>query len=232
MTNSNTYISLDTILRRLLAKSQLTLHFYVPFYLHGKDAVKEIFTIHKPEFKVVEVTLTNGVGDIPADCLKVNEVYIQNADRKKTYVPDDGLIAQETVPDNDEDTPDWVNGIYQGDHWASGENFIRSYVEIPGDNKFRLQAAGVNSAASEITKVYLVYSYDNSVISGSTMVHPLAERAIYDFIRWQRAGHARIKRLDVETLKREYGNSIGQFRSATSNLSGDLISRLKRRAKN
>lgn len=228
MTNSTQYITLDSIIWKLLAKSQLTSHFYTPFMLHGKDAVKEIFTIHKPDFKVAEVTITDGVGDIPSDCLKVQEVYIQNGDRMKPFVQDSGLIAQEVVPDDDQDTADWVNGRFQGNSWATGENFIRSYVEIPGANKFRLQTA----ATSGISKVYIVYTYDNSVITNLTMVHPFAERAIYDFIRWQRAGHADIKRLDVRTLKSEYANSIGQFRSTIMNLSGALIGRLNRRSKN
>ena len=214
MINSTQYITLDTIIWRLLAKSQLTSHFYTPFMIHGKDAVKEIFTIHKPDFKVAEVVLTDGVGDIPVDCLKVNEVYIQNGDRKKPFVEDSGLIAQETVPDNDEDTADWVNGRFQGNSWATGENFIKSYTRIAGSDKFRLQTLG----ADGITKVYLTYTYDNSVITNLTMVHPYAERSIYDFIRWQRAGHTDIKRLDVRPLTSAYANSIGQFRSAISNL--------------
>ena len=228
MTNSSTYITLDVVIRRLLAKSQLTTHFYAPFYLHAKDAVDELFKISMPQYKVAEVTITSGIGDLPADCLQVKEIYIQNADRKKPYVEDNGLIAQETVPDNDENTADWVNGIYQGNHWASGENFIRSYVEIPGADKFRLQVAG----NTDITKVYITYKYDNSVIAGITTIHPFMERPIYDFIRWQRAGHATIKRLDVGTLKLEYYNSLGNFRSLINKLDEQVLSRLKRRSKN
>ena len=228
MTNSTQYITLDSVIWKLLAKSQLTSHFYTPFMLHGKDAVKEIYTIHKPDFKVAEVTLTDGVGAIPADCLRVNEVYIQSDDRKKPFVEDPQLIASATIPDNGEDTADWVNGIYQGDEWATGENYIRSYVRIEGTDTFRLQVKGNEN----ITKVYLTYTYDNSVITNLTRVHPFAERSIYDFIRWQRAGHANIKRLDVATLKNEYSNSIGQFRSTIMNISGEIIRRSQRRGKN
>jgi hypothetical protein len=228
MTNNNTYVTLDSIIRKLLSKSQLTTHFYAPFFLHAKDAVAELFNIHSPQYKVAEITITDGIGDIPADCLVAKEIYIESGDVKKPYIEDISLVPAETMSATEEDVDNWHNRVYQGYSWGAGKNFIRSYVEIPGANKFRLKVDG-NDA---ITKVYMLYTYDNSVIGTSTTVHPFMERPIYDFIRWQRAGHATVKRLDVRILKQEYYNSVGQFRSLISKTTEQVIGRLKRRAKN
>lgn len=220
MTNSSTYVTLDSIIRDLLAREELSMHYYPLFYLHAKNAVKTIHKFYRPEVKTTPVDIVDGIGDIPVDCTKIHTVWL-NEDGRKSMLTEDKNLA--IVPDDniDEFTNKDSNGIPMDLSMLKASVNANTYA-VDGDQ------IRVNETLS-LTRIYVTHSYDVTKIGTSISVNALCEDVIWDYIKWKRAASNSMKRLDASLLERNYYNSLKIFRAVTSGITiGAIRDRLRK----
>ena len=159
MTSESTYITLDEVIRRTLGKNHLTTHFYVPFLLYGKEALRSVNYVSWPESKTELLTPASGVYTLPVDCVKAQEVFLAIGDRKRPILEDLRLIKNNGPFNDYSDAVDsqnlWGNEddrvpVFQGREFDRGRDFPMSYAKIteetfPGysiADVFRIAAIG------------------------------------------------------------------------------------------
>jgi hypothetical protein len=236
MTSSAEYITLDEVIRLTLGKNHLPTHYYMPYLIYGKEALRTVNYISWPEIKTAPATLLNGVYTLPTDCVKAQEIYILIGDRKRPLVEDHRLAKQEG-PFSDyssaiEAQELWGDSterqsIFQGREFDRGKDFPMSYAKLT-EETFRLST----SASENIGTVYVQYTTIPKRTGTSSLLHPLAQDMVSAFIKWQWVMNGKMKRLDVKLFKDEYENAARIFRANVYNVTGDLIARTQRKGSN
>ena len=237
MTSESTYVTLDEVIRRTLAKNHLTTHYYLPYLIYGKEGLRDISFVSWPESKTAAITPDgNGVYTLPTDCVKAQEVYLLIGDRKRVLI-EDLRLAKTPGPFSDYSTAVesqelWGDGTerpsaFQGREFDRGRDFPMSYAKITEDT-FRL----TSNASSDITTLYVQYTTIPKRTGTSSLLHPLAQDVVSAFIKYQWVMNGKMKRLDVKLFSDEYHNALRIFRANVMNVTADLIARTQRKGAN
>jgi hypothetical protein len=235
MTSATQYITLDEVIRLTLGKNHLTTHYYMPFLIYGKEALRAVHYISWPESKTVKLTPVAGVYTLPTDCVKAQEVFIMVGDRKRPLQEDQRLV-QNTGPFADysdalNDQELWGESlergaaVFQGREFDRGRDFPLSYAKLT-EETFRL----AQNAPTE--DVYVQYTTIPRRTGTSSLLHPLAQDLVSAHIKWQWVLNGKMKRLDVGVFERQYSNALRIFRANLYNITGDLIARTQRKGSN
>jgi hypothetical protein len=236
MTHEDTYITLDEVIRLTLAKNHLPTHYYMPYLIHGKEALRFINYVSWPVLKTAVMTPVSGVYTLPTDCVKANEIYRLVGDRKRPLVEDRRLVksngpfsdysssleAQELWGDS---TSRGIS-VFQGREFDRGRDFPLSYAKITGDT-FRVTT---NNETNQ--DLYVEYTTIPKRTGTSSLIHPLAQDMVSAFIKYQWVMNGKMKRLDVALFKSEFDNALRIFRANVHHVVDDIVSRSQRKGAN
>lgn len=207
-------ITIDEIVRRSLAMHHMPMHYYLEFLLHAKRGLKVMHFRSLPSMETARLDVeATGVAYLPNDFVKELYVATEVGDKlrllsrsDKLNRDDNGGVAYEKVdPYNyltdktDEQNygfieigdMDLVKGQLIKDRYTV--NRAKGFIRV--DNR------------STITQVYLRYQTMPKKVSSKSVIHPLAEDALLDYIAWKWAEHNPSNRFEPRTKRFEFFNS-------------------------
>jgi hypothetical protein len=213
----------------MLAKENLTTHFYVPFYLHAKDALRNINFGSMPNLITAQATVTDQVITLPTDCLKLITLYELRGDRKAEFAEDRTLAQTVQTWEDVEvaDQPDYIDGINQGRDGDRGAKFRRTFQFVDGTNTIRIKEGSEVPAT-----MYIRYISTNPVSGSNSLIHPMVEQCIDDWVKWKRSESGKIKRLDSTLLRRNFHDSLSELRSNRVRITKQLLIQTSRKMNN
>jgi len=231
-------VTLDSIVRKSLAINNLPMHYYIPFYLHGKRIVEDLYFDVLPSKKTTLLSIDSAnQADLPSDYIKDIFVAVEIGDKIKTIprnpsinplASDAAFDVSYSLPYNSETVNlFYEDAYYAGINWARGFQFYEGYRIIEESNKIRID----NRLGLMIDQIVFCYLADADQVNSQTVVHKFSQQTILDFIDWQWSKHGG-NRFDARDNKRDYNNSYRLLRARMSNLSKSDILRSIRSSKN
>lgn len=234
-------ITLDSIIRRNLAKRKLPLHYYSPVLVIAKEGLDEMHfdALQKVKVATIAIDPILFTGTLPVDFSEAVAVGVETGDKVKPIgynhrlnVKDDGGVAYSQQPDTYSfATGPFVGGIllenvfnqflnFNGRFfgrpvtWADGYSILRDLGKIRLNNK------------STVTSVQLVYISMPEKVSSKSVIHPFAKKALDSYINWQWAFYNSDK--DQELRRRDFYNDYRILRGRLNKMSTTEIKRVVR----
>jgi hypothetical protein len=236
-------ITLDAIIRRSLGMRKLPLHYYLPVLLLAKRGLEDMHFHTLQKIKVVTINLdpTLRTGTLPEDFVEEVMVGVEEGDkiRPLAYNPklnrrDDGGTPFPEAKLEDYNvfagTTNLIGhegsyneyGDYKGRNFGRTASSPDSYIVIPELNKIRVDYD------SDIQSIQLAYLTLPAKVSNKSVIHPLAQTALYAWIDWQWAVYNKEK--DQELRRRDYFNALRVLRASKNKMTTTEIKRIFRRS--
>lgn len=234
-------ITLDSVIRKYLAKKGLPLHFYLDFMLHGQDCLREMQfnTLRSLEVTTLDVNSDTDLVDLPAECAEPVMVALEIGDKIRP-IPEDWRVNNRQNSTKD---LDFEEGVNYRDVDSDLESFYTSNKEFNGGifgmvpsykNSYRiLRDSGqlrINNKNEGITKIYLSYlSRTPKQVSSQSVVHPFAENAMYTYMDWKAAENFESNASLNYGKRKEFYNEYRKLRSMLTKWNPEAIVRSLRR---
>lgn len=233
-------ITLNSIIRRNLAKRKLPLHYYSPMLVIAKEGLDEMHfhSLQKVERVVLDVDATLMTADLPADYVEAVAVGVEVGDKVRPIGYNHRINARddENVPYESESdlyafgTTGIVNGQVGMNHNEYGDYLGKNYgrpVTFTDAYTINRELGEIRiDNDSDITAIHLVYITMPKKISDKSVIHPFAKQALDDYIDWQWAIYNKEK--DQELRRRDFFNSWRILRGSLNKLTTVEIKRVVR----
>lgn len=194
------YINLDQIVRSILLKKQLSIHWYVQYLKLAADCFRELtyHHLHSVEAVVLDLDETSAIklpGDyvdwvnIGVGCRQIQYPLVQYPDIKRLPNKDkDGFSIPYGIKVSDD-------VYYVADQWALNVNSHGEYIGREfgagqssygiGFKEIRERGIIQLSEAFAGNQVILEYIGDGSSCNSASRIHPYAQESIENYIDWQ-----------------------------------------------
>lgn len=236
-----TNVTIDAIIRRHLALNRLPLHYYVPMLVIAKQGLEEMHfdTLGKVKIAVLTVTAANEAV-LPDGYVEAIMIGVETGDKVRaigmnnTINPKDnaGAAFEESAdqysvgqgfPD-DEYIDSFYDeyGHFKGQQygrvltWSDSFTINRDLGIIRVDNKF------------EGDEIFLMYLSMPEKVTNKSVLHPFAQRALSEYIGWQKAVYFKEGNL-IQYKRNEYYNELRKLRARLNPLTTVEIKRAVRR---
>lgn len=238
-------ITVDSIIRRYLAMSGLPLHYYVPMLVIAKQGLEEMHYDALQKIKHAVLAVSDAYeATIPSDCVEIISIGSEAGDKIRTFGfdrtmnnNDNGGEAFETVSDQS------VYGQNYNSTNAYLENFFNEYGDFKGKQFGRkvvwdesytydrdLGLIRLNNKNTE-EEIHLIYLSLPEKVSNKSVIHPFAQRALIEFIGWQKSVY--FKEKDMIAYKRnEFYQEYRKLKGRMNKLTTIEIKRAIRRDSN
>lgn len=234
-------ITIDSIVRRNLAKRKLPLHYYSPVLVMAKDGLDEMHfhSLHKVKVVTIAIDSTLKTGDLPADFVADIAVGEEQGDKVQPlgynhrintrsdggvsfpikddlYTFGDGYVLAGTLLENIYN--EYLG--YKGRNFGRPVTFTDSYTILRDLGKIRMDNK------SPVTSVQLIYLSLPEKVSNKSVIHPFAKKALDSFIDWQWAKYNNDK--DQELRRRDFFNDLRITRAGMNKMTTIEIKRIVR----
>lgn len=238
--------TLDAIVRRTLAKHKLPIHYYVPFLLHAREGAENNHFDVIGELKYVVLAVNDGyMADLPADCVEVVYVGLENGDKVKPIGYKNTLnkklnqsLGVDVPFDEAEDSNWWLGslegsfalqnyytteGEFRGRLFGQGAQYSDAYTILRGEGKIRLDQK------SDITNLHVAYVALPEKVNNQSLVHPYSAQAVSDYIIWQWAIFNPSNRFDPVQKERLFNNSRRKLTARGNKMTATELKRILRK---
>jgi hypothetical protein len=235
-------ITLDAIIRRYLSLARLPMHYYVPMLVIAKQGLDEMHFDSVGKLKRVVLPVSDGNEvTIPSDCVEVVAVGYETGDKIRDFGFDRRLNPRDNSGAAFPSTSDqYVYGQNFNNIGTYLENFYNEYGNYKGKQFGRnvtwdegytvnlelgiIRIDNKNSA----TEVHLSYLTLPKKTSNKSVIHPFAQRAVLEFIGWQKAVYFKEYR-EIDYRRREFYNEYRKLRARKGKMTATEIKRAMRR---
>lgn len=233
-------VTLDSIIRRNLAKRKLPLHYYSPILVMAKEGLDEMHFDSLQKLKVVTIAINTTLmtGALPADYVEAVAVGFETGDKVRPVGYNHRLNQRNSGAAFEEKDPLYSlgTGFYIGGFLL--ENFFNEYLGYNGrefgrpvtftDSYTILREAGLIRIdnKSNIETIQLVYLSLPEKVSNKSVIHPFAKKALDSYIDWQWSAYNKDK--DQELRRRDFFNNYRMLRSRLNDMTTVEIKRVVR----
>jgi hypothetical protein len=231
-------ITLDSIIRRNLAKRKLPLHYYSAVLVIAKEGLDDMHFHTLQKVKIATLTLDADLmtADLPEDYVEAVFVGLETGDKVRPigdnhrinkkddegtpFEPEADLYvsgASYTAGNYSLDSHYSEYGAYNGKNFGRPVTFTDSYTIIRELGKIRVDHK------SDATEIQLTYLSLPEKVSNKSVIHPFAKQTLNDWIDWQWAKYN--KEQDQEMRRRDYFNSNRILRGMLNKLTTVEIKR-------
>jgi hypothetical protein len=234
-------VTVDAVIRRFLALSQLPLHYYVPMLVVAKQGLDEMHFDTLQKVKHVTLTLdATFEAELPADFVEAVAIGINVGDKVRSIGFNDRLNDADDAGAGFEETADQYASTQYNATGTFLENFFNEYGDFKGQQFGRKltwsDSYTINREEgfirvdnkSEATEVHLIYLSLPEKISNKSIIHPFAQRALLEFLGWQKAVYFKELR-EVQYKRNEFYNEYRKLRARLNKLTTVEIKRAIRR---
>lgn len=234
-------ITIDSIVRRNLAKRKLPLHYYSPVLIMAKEGLDEMHfdSLQKIKVATIAIDATLHTGTLPVDFASEIAVGVETGDKVRPIgynhrinTRSDGGVAFPQAAD--------VYSLGAGNVVGGEllENFFNEYLGYKGRNFGRpvtfmdsytiLRELGLIRITnkSTITSVQLIYLSLPEKVTNKSVIHPFAKKSLDSYIDWQWSEYNHEK--DQELRRRDFYNDYRILRGRLNKLSTTEIKRVVR----
>jgi hypothetical protein len=231
-------ITLDSIIRRNLAKRKLPLHYYSPVLVIAKEGLNEMHFNTLQKVKIVTLTLDASLmtADLPVDYVEAVFVGLETGDKVRPIGDNHRInkISDGGTP-FEADADLYVSGTsyatgghaleshfneygaYNGRNFGRPVTFTDSYTILRDLGKIRIDHK------SDATEVQLTYLTKPEKVTNKSVIHPFAQQSLNNWIDWQWAIYN--KEQDQEMRRRDFFNSYRLLRGMLNKLTTVEIKR-------
>ncbi len=225
--------------------SGLPLHYYVPMLVIAKQGLEEMHFDALQKIKHAVLPVSDGFeATIPSDCVEIITMGIEIGDKIKPFGFDRTMNNNDNNGEAFEVASDqYVYGSNYNSTGAYLENYFNEYGDFKGKQFGRkvvwdesytydrdLGIIRVNNK-STATEVHVIYISIPEKVSNKSVIHPFAQRALIEFIGWQKASYFREK--DMIAYKRnEFYNEYRKLKGRLNKMTTLEIKRAIRRDSN
>lgn len=233
-------VTLDSIIRRNLAKRKLPLHYYSPLLVIAKEGLDEMHfdSLQKLKFVTIAIDATLKTGPLPSDYVEAVAVGFESGDKVRPVGHNHRLNERNSGAAFEQKDPLYAlgTGFYVGGFLL--ENAFNEYLGYKGREFGRpvtftdaytiLREAGLIRIdnISTITTIQLVYLSLPEKVSNKSVIHPFAKKSLDTYIDWQWSVYNKEK--DQEMRRRDFYNNYRGLRSRLNKMTTVEIKRIVR----
>lgn len=194
------YITLDHIVRSILAQRGLTIHWYVKYLKLAGDCLRELHfdTLRVVNYKLIDID-EKGAGDLPEDYVDWCKVGYGDTQILYPLVSYDGIKKAPNLDENDNEVPygvlpigdtSWYSECWEANINIHGEDLgrrfgVRQSSYGQGFKIIRERGIIQLSEAVGLRQVMMEYISDGSSCSAASKIHPYAQKTIEDYGVWK-----------------------------------------------
>ena len=217
-------MTVDSVVRRVLASAGLTHHFYLDFLVHALRGLRDmnIDVLHRIGTKE-ETIDDNDQVPMPTDSIGIIGVYVEIGDKIKPLYkldkinPKTNAGSYPVVPYEDllDKQSPYSPFMFKGRKFEKGLYWNDYYREIEEEQKIRFDNRYNGS------DVLIVYVTNPHVVSNASLLPEYAESALFEFMIWQWSRFHPENRFDHRLNRREYYNERRKLRARKFRLNID-----------
>lgn len=201
-------ITIDSIIRRNLAKRRLPMHYYGPMLVIAKDGLNELHfdMLQKVKYAVLPVDATLKSAALPADYVEAVMVGYEIGDKVRPIGFNKSINKRDDEGTAFEEPVDLylIEEIYQQYGGYKGRNFGRPVTFTDSYTINRELGIIRIDNKSDLTELHLIYLSLPEKVSNKSVIHPFAKKALEAFVDWEWAIYNKEK--DVDRKRFEFFN--------------------------
>jgi hypothetical protein len=234
-------ITIDSIIRRNLAKRTLPLHYYGPMLVMAKEGLDEMHFDSLQKVKIATLPLDADLktADLPDDFVEEISVGIETGDKVRPIGYNHRINKRDDEGTPFPEEPDLytlgtgyvVGGTlleniyneylgYKGRNFGRPVTFTDSYTILRELGKIR-----VDNKSTE-TSVQLIYLSLPEKVTNKSVIHPFAKKTLDSYLNWQWEVYNKGK--DQELRRRDFYNDYRILRARKNKMTTTEIKRIVR----